>query len=86
MDLNSLHKEWYDWTMKGGKKPTFLKKRVAYYVAGEEKWKYTDSLESIPRKSKRCISTPVEVQTMCFTQGRLTKNLPKDSPPRHVHL
>jgi len=53
VDLNKLHKEWYDWTMKKGKKPTFLKKRVAYYVMGAEKWKYADSLEQITRKRQR---------------------------------
>lgn len=47
LDLNKLHTEWYDWTMKGGTKPAFLKKRVAYYVVGAEEWKYADSLESI---------------------------------------
>jgi hypothetical protein len=35
LDLNKLHSEWYDWTMKGSPKPEFLKKRVAYYVMGE---------------------------------------------------
>jgi putative CocE/NonD family hydrolase len=33
--------------MKGGAKPEFLKKRVAYYVVGAEEWKYADSLEAI---------------------------------------
>ena len=49
LDLNKLHTEWYDWVMKGGKKPEFLKKRVAYYVvgAGAENWKYADSVENI---------------------------------------
>jgi uncharacterized protein len=47
LDLNKLHREWYDWTMKGGAKPEFLKKRVAYYVTGADEWKYTDSLEAI---------------------------------------
>jgi predicted acyl esterase len=47
LDLNKLHKEWYDWTMKGGPKPEFLKKRVAYYVVGTEQWKYADGLETI---------------------------------------
>lgn len=47
LDLNKLHTEWYDWKMKGGSKPAFLKKRVAYYVMGAEEWKYADSLESI---------------------------------------
>ncbi|MCE5207478.1 MAG: CocE/NonD family hydrolase [Chloroflexi bacterium] len=47
LDMNRLHKEWYDWTMKKGPKPDFLKKRVAYYVMGSEEWKYADSLEEI---------------------------------------
>ncbi|HSB12319.1 MAG TPA: CocE/NonD family hydrolase [Blastocatellia bacterium] len=47
LDLNKLHKEWYDWTMKSGPKPEFLKKRVAYYVVGADQWKYADSLEAI---------------------------------------
>src|SRR5262252_3672824 len=47
VDLNKLHTEWYDWTMKSGAKPEFLKKRVAYYLVGAEEWKYADSLEAI---------------------------------------
>jgi putative CocE/NonD family hydrolase len=49
VDLNKLHKEWYDWIMKDGMKPEFLKKRVAYYIVGPgaEFWKYADSLETI---------------------------------------
>ena len=47
LDLNKLHKEWYDWTMKNGSKPEFLKKRVAYYVVRADEWKYADSLETI---------------------------------------
>lgn len=49
VDMNKLHKEWYEWTMKEGKKPDFLKKNIAYYVVGEEKWKYADSLGGIAR-------------------------------------
>jgi putative CocE/NonD family hydrolase len=54
LDLNKLHTEWYDWVMKNGKKPEFLKKRVAYYVvgAGAENWKYADSLESISNQKR----------------------------------
>src|SRR5262249_52730412 len=54
LDLNSLHREWYDWTMKAGAKPAFLKKRVAYYVVGPgaEEWKYADTLEAIANKSR----------------------------------
>jgi putative CocE/NonD family hydrolase len=49
LDLNALHKEWYDWTMKNGPRPSFLEKRVAYYETGPgaERWKRADSLEEI---------------------------------------
>lgn len=49
LDLNGLHKEWYDWTMKDGPRPKFLEKKVAYYEVGPgaETWKRADSLESI---------------------------------------
>jgi putative CocE/NonD family hydrolase len=51
LDLNDLHRQWYDWTMKTGPKPEFLKNRVAYYVTGAEEWKYADSLDSVaPRR------------------------------------
>jgi putative CocE/NonD family hydrolase len=55
LDLNALHKQWYDWTMKGGPKPDFLKKRVAYYVIGPgaENWKYADDLESIAGERRK---------------------------------
>jgi putative CocE/NonD family hydrolase len=47
LDMNALHKEWYDWTLKDGPRPKFLKKRVAYWVMGAEEWKYADDVESI---------------------------------------
>ena len=61
VDMNGLHRAWYDWTMKGGPKPDFLKKRVAYYVAGPgaETWKYADDLDSIaPERRTLYLSAP----------------------------
>ncbi|HEV3460219.1 MAG TPA: CocE/NonD family hydrolase [Thermoanaerobaculia bacterium] len=54
VDLNKLHKEWYDWTLKGGARPEFLKKRVAYYVigSGAETWKYADDLDAIANERR----------------------------------
>jgi len=46
-DMNKVHKDWYDWVLKSGQKPAFLKNRVAYYVVGKDEWKYADSLEAI---------------------------------------
>lgn len=53
LDLNALHKAWYDWTMKGGPKPEFLKDRVAYFVAGAgEEWKYASSYDAIATETR----------------------------------
>jgi putative CocE/NonD family hydrolase len=53
LDLNDLHRQWYEWTMKNGAKPAFLKNQVAYYLvpAGNSgsngEWKYTDSYANL---------------------------------------
>ncbi|HEX3913301.1 MAG TPA: CocE/NonD family hydrolase [Steroidobacteraceae bacterium] len=52
LDLPKLHLDWYAWTMQGGPKPQFLQKPVAYYVMGEERWRYADTLEGITRLSQ----------------------------------
>lgn len=53
LDVLRLQKEWYDWTMKDGSKPGFLKEHVAYYVegTGAECWKYAESLDTLPTGS-----------------------------------
>ncbi len=51
VDLPKLHLEWYAWTMSGGPRPDFLKKAVAYYVTGAERWRYADSLEGVTASS-----------------------------------
>jgi len=51
VDLPQLHLDWYAWTMGGGPRPEFLKKAVAYYVTGAERWRYADSLEGVTASS-----------------------------------
>jgi putative CocE/NonD family hydrolase len=52
IDMNDLHKQWYDFTLKDGPKPTFLKNKVAYFVTNRNKWKYASSLEDIGREKQ----------------------------------
>jgi putative CocE/NonD family hydrolase len=87
VDLNKLHKEWYDWTLKAGKQPEFLKKRVAYYVAGAEEWKYADNLEAIPVEKQRLYLTSVDGSANdVFRAGSLSKSKPgKSLPDRYVY-
>jgi putative CocE/NonD family hydrolase len=87
LDLNRLHREWYDWTMKGGKKPAFLEKRVAYYVTGAEEWRFADSLEAIPvRPAKLYLTTPDGTGHDAFRSGVLSRTKPgKGSPAKYVY-
>jgi putative CocE/NonD family hydrolase len=82
VDLNKLHKEWYDWTMKDGEKPEFLKDRVAYYVVEAEEWKYAASLEAIPAKSRKLYlhSTHGEANDV-FRAGALSEHEPETDEP-----
>jgi uncharacterized protein len=52
LDMNALHKSWYDWTMKAGAKPEFLKDKVAFYVVGEEAWRYAPTLAAVTARSE----------------------------------
>ena len=53
LDLNDLHKEWYKWILKKGKKPEFFKKRICYYLMGADIWKFVDKLSDIAYSSAK---------------------------------
>ncbi len=81
LDNNQLHSAWYDWILKGGEKPAFLKKRVASYVMGSEEWKYADDLESISNE-KRCLYlTSSGTANDVFHSGLLADETPASTPP-----
>ena len=88
VDLNKLHAEWYDWTMKNGRKPEFLKKRVAYYVVGPgaETWKYADDLESIATGRRTLyLSSRNGTTNDVFHSGDLTDRPRPSAPDRYVY-
>jgi putative CocE/NonD family hydrolase len=81
VDLNKLHKEWWDWTMKKGRKPRFLKDRVAYYVMGAEKWKYAPTLEKTARRSIKFYLYSNGDANDVFRSGSLGKKPTEEAPP-----
>jgi putative CocE/NonD family hydrolase len=84
LDFNKLHKQWYDWTMKSGPKPEFLKDRVAYYVPGAEEWKYVNNLEAIaPLKRKLFLHSPGDSAKDVFHSGQLDEVKPTNENPDH---
>jgi uncharacterized protein len=58
LDLNDLHRQWYDWTMKNGAKPQFLKDKVAYYLlapgnsGANGEWKYAPDFAQLVANPK----------------------------------
>jgi len=87
LDMNKLHKEWYDWTLKNGAKPEFLKKRVAYYVAGAEEWKYAETLEAIVTSKRTLYLNSVDGRANeVFYSGSLADTKPgKSEPDKYVY-
>ncbi|MEM5774457.1 MAG: CocE/NonD family hydrolase [Anaerolineaceae bacterium] len=82
LDMNKLHKEWYDWTMKTGPKPEFLKKRVAYYVMDTDEWKYADSVDEIATEVRCYYLDSVDGSANdVFHSGKLTAQKPGQSKP-----
>ncbi|MEP6603151.1 MAG: CocE/NonD family hydrolase [Spartobacteria bacterium] len=92
VDLNDLHRQWYDWTMKSGAKPEFLKDKVAYYVlaAGNTgangEWKYADNYDALIANPRNFYldSKGGDVNGV-FRSGLLTETQPKDGADKFVY-
>jgi putative CocE/NonD family hydrolase len=89
LDMNKLHKDWYDWTMKSGTKPEFLKDRVAYYVVGEgaEDWRYAGTLEAVTSEMRPLyLDSRDGTANDVFSSGMLGAAKPSGSKPdRYVY-
>jgi putative CocE/NonD family hydrolase len=87
LDMNQLHTKWYDWTLKNGTKPDFLKDRVAYYVTGAEEWKYVPSLEAAtPSVRTLFLDSPGNSAANVFHSGALLTTKPgKTKPDNYVY-
>jgi putative CocE/NonD family hydrolase len=88
LDMNDLHRQWYDWTLKNGHKPEFLKKRVAYYVSGPgaENWKYADDLDSIASERRKLyLSSEAGIANDVFHSGSMCNQPDHSKPDKFVY-
>lgn len=90
VDMNALHKAWYDHTLKSGPLPAFLKKRVAYYVLGDgaEEWRYADTLEAVTSGERALYLASDDGRANdLFHSGRLDAEPPPQvsKPDAYVH-
>jgi putative CocE/NonD family hydrolase len=81
VDLNALHKAWYDWTLKDGPKPAFLKDRVAYYVVPADEWKYAGALEGLAKRTRTLYLGSEGSAGDVFRSGSLSAVKPGASAP-----
>ncbi len=90
LDMNKLHKDWYNWTMKSDSKPEILKNRVAYYVLGigAEDWRYAESLDAVTAEARPLYLTSQDGHANdVFASGSLNPAKPTggEKPDRYVY-
>jgi putative CocE/NonD family hydrolase len=92
VDLNDLHRQWYDWTMKNGVKPQFLKNQIAYYLlaAGNTgangEWKYTDNYASLIANPKTLyLDSKNGDANGVFRSGMLAEKQPNEGADQYVN-
>jgi len=83
VDLNKLHLDWYDWTMKTGARPAFLEKHVMYYVMAEDKWKSAETLEGVANEALKLSLNSNGNASDVFQAGSLTAGSPSGGSPDH---
>lgn len=92
VDLNDLHRQWYDWTMKNNKKPDFLKNQVAYYViapgntGANGEWKYAQDFVSLAANPKMFhLDSKNGDANGVFRSGTLTEAQPSEGVDQFVN-
>ena len=86
LDLKRLHVEWYDWVLKGYEQPDFLKRRVAYYLTGADRWEYADDLDGIARATRVYQLSALPVSSDGIDSGAMHEGKPTcSSPDSYTH-
>jgi putative CocE/NonD family hydrolase len=92
IDLNDLHRQWYDWTMKNGARPQFLKDKLSYYLlapgnsGANGEWKYADTYASLISNPKTFyLDSKNGDANGVFRSGSLTETKPSGGPDQFVN-
>ena len=81
IDINELHKQWYNYTLKDSIKPKFLKDKIAYFVTNRDTWKYSSSIDDIGKTRKVLYLKNELKSTNSINLASLQKDLPTISKP-----
>jgi len=90
--LNDLHRQWYDWTLKNGPKPEFLKNQVAYYLlapgnsGANGEWRYADNFAGLVANPKAFyLDSKNGDANGVFRSGTLTEKKPSEGADQYVY-
>lgn len=62
IDLKEISFQWFDYILKGQKKPEFLKDKVNYQVMGTNQWKSASSIDKISNKKLKLYLNKTKLQ------------------------
>ena len=80
LDMKQLHLDWFNWTLKKGKKPEFLKDRITYYMMNQNKWMYTNQIGDISKDTiTYYLSSPDSDSKLLIDPGHLLPEKPSVS-------
>ncbi len=81
LDIDQLHIDFFDWVLKGGKRPKMLSARVNYWVMGADEWRHAGSLKDLSDHTLRLyLSSPDGAANDLFHAGVLTQAQPSEQP------
>jgi putative CocE/NonD family hydrolase len=76
INMAGLHKAWYDWTLKGQKKPGEIATNFTSYLTGVEIWKHYDSVDTIPLVPRKLFLHSKGKANDVFQSGSLSEAKP----------
>ncbi len=86
IDALKLHRDWFGWTMDGGAKPEFLKKRISYFTMVADEWRYADTLEGVTARYETLHLNSDGNPNSAYRAGTLgPKPAAKSTPDHYVY-
>ncbi|WP_395373913.1 CocE/NonD family hydrolase [Marinicella sp. W31] len=86
INMDELNINWFNWILGKAPRPDFLQDKVAFYIGGEDKWHYAESLDAISDKTRRFfLSAQNDEAYDVFNSGKLVET-PDDSDVTHAFL
>lgn len=86
VDMKKLHLEWYDSTMKGGKRPAFLQDRFVYFVTGSNRWMHASDLQTSTERTEVLSLSSLETRGDSVAErGQLLKKVRRQPSDSYVY-